>query len=311
MLRSLEFIRRELRKASLSWRCLAATCVFWLCLFSDGNARAQTLDLLRHEVNDKDAFQPLPQTGPPVPGNGQSGPSNGAPHRNDSGPGPHCDSTDDSWEIWALGYVVTSPVWAPLAITGDDGCSAKPLLRFPYADGAPGYVVEFPDSFPDGKWWSLQTSLEYDATFEDLQRISGELLFSTMVRLDVDLQGNELWEHVDGHADSLFLGRVNFLYRFAQNEYMQFRTGCGVNWLADQHDATGFNFHYGMQVFPVKKVAVTSDLDWGTLGNAPVFHGRMTVGMQRRELEIYTGYDFQHVGGADFSGPIAGCRLYF
>ena len=281
-------------------------------------ARAQVLDAIRHETHQHDAFAPMPVE-----------PSNNSSSNNESSSGSSNNTCDSSQSGSIVGDVVngflagmasdehsnvdgsfiaiiTSPIWAPLAIANNDNL-LRPFQRFPYAD-SPGYLNNIT---PDPRIWTFRLSLEYDANLANYQRASGEILFSTFNRIDLNAQGTEIWERKDGKWDSIFFERTNILWRFAQTEFFQFRTGVGMNFLADSKNEVGPTFHYGMQLFTARNSVLTGGIDWGTLGHAPVFHGRMTIGVQRRELEIFTGYDYQRIGDADISGVIAGCRLYF
>ncbi|HZZ71612.1 MAG TPA: hypothetical protein VFE24_05125 [Pirellulales bacterium] len=288
------------------WNARRRFAWFALCLLACGgslggvrSAPAQQLEQVRHDAENKDAFQPLPATDAP------------AGHAPMKGPAAQpVDDLVDDWSGQAILYALAAPVWAPIALTGDD-FQPKPLMRFPFSDGAEGYVVEYPETCHAGKSWTLQTSFEYDAAFSDLQRLSGEALLSTAARFDFDLQGDELFERAHGQLDSLYFGRANLLYRFAQNEYGQFRAGAGVNWLADSHVPLGVNFNYSFQIFPVKGLAFTSGIDWGTLGHTNVFHARATVGIVKRQVEVFTGLEYQRISNVEFGGPVAGLRFYF
>jgi hypothetical protein len=100
--------------------------------------------------------------------------------------------------------------------------------------------------------------------------------------------------------------------RFAQNPIAELRTGIGANWLADRYDADfGFNFTYAVDVYPARPWVVSSELDWGTLGDTSLFHLRLTAGVLLAGFEVFAGYDYLDVGHAAFAGPVAGMRLWF
>jgi len=90
------------------------------------------------------------------------------------------------------------------------------------------------------------------------------------------------------------------------------RTGLGMNWLSDSVDSDfGFNFTYGGDWFPRKPWVISSTIDWGRLGHAALFHGRATIGMNYRRWEIYAGYDYYDVGGAQIDGFVTGIRFWY
>ena len=58
---------------------------------------------------------------------------------------------------------------------------------------------------------------------------------------------------------------------------MEFRSGIGLSWLADQQDANfGFNFTYAVDVYPARPWIVSTEIDWGWLGDTSLFHARLT-----------------------------------
>ena len=89
--------------------------------------------------------------------------------------------------------------------------------------------------------------MEYATDFDDLQRIGGHLLLSTRTRFGLDTETSYFQEQLPGDRhDHLWLGDCNVVYRFAQSEHAQFRTGIGFNWMDDPADTDfGFNFTYG------------------------------------------------------------------
>ena len=59
------------------------------------------------------------------------------------------------------------------------------------------------------------------------------------------------------------------MFRFAQSPRSQWRAGIGFNWLDDPIDTNfGFNFTYGFDLFPRRPWVLSTELDWGTLGEA-------------------------------------------
>ena len=73
----------------------------------------------------------------------------------------------------------------------------------------------------------------------------------------------------------------------------------------------GFNFTYGADLFLVKPLVLSLELDAGTLGKVGAFHARGTAGVLWRGWEVFTGYDYRRIGPVDLQGPVAGVRLWF
>ena len=93
---------------------------------------------------------------------------------------------------------------------------------------------------------------------------------------------------------------------------MTMRAGLGLNWLTDSSDTDlGFNFTYGGDLFPAKPWVISGEIDWGTLGHAGLFHGRTTVGICLRQVELFAGYDYFDVGDAQLDGFVSGLRLWY
>ncbi|MBM82299.1 MAG: hypothetical protein CMJ78_17165 [Planctomycetaceae bacterium] len=102
------------------------------------------------------------------------------------------------------------------------------------------------------------------------------------------------------------------VFRFAQSETVQFRTGLGFNWLEDDgHTDAGFNFTYGVDIYPSRPWVFSTTLDLGALGHSGLVHSRTTVGFQWKRLEVFTGYDFFKVGSAEIDGLISGLQIWF
>ncbi len=93
---------------------------------------------------------------------------------------------------------------------------------------------------------------------------------------------------------------------------MQWRAGLGFNWLDDEQATDfGFNFTYGVDVFPVRPLVLSAELDWGTLGSADLFHFRTTAGMIVWHVEVYTGYEYRDIDRTQTSALIGGVRVWF
>jgi hypothetical protein len=52
-------------------------------------------------------------------------------------------------------------------------------------------------------------------------------------------------------------------------------------------------------------------LDAGWIGEAWLIHLRSTVGVQWKQVEVYTGYDYLEIGQVQLDGFVAGVRVTF
>ena len=131
-------------------------------------------------------------------------------------------------------------------------------------------------------------------------------------RFGIDAEADYRYEDLGLGTDDLWTGDVNLVFRFAQSETVQMRSGIGVGWLSDQLGTeAGFNFTYGGDWTPADPWIFSADIDWGRLGETSVFHGRATAGVKYHRLEIYTGYDYYDLGDTAINGLIGGVRLWF
>lgn len=225
-----------------------------------------------------------------------------------------CDDSDD-WhglgELVALG--LTAPFWGPPVMVGDTYSEKGYFPHYPYENDTPGFMVGEFDSPTEGYSAHLRTRLEYADNFDDLSRIGGRVLFEHTWRLGIDSSFDLHREKLGpNNHDDLSLGDANLVFRFAQSDILIMRSGLGVNWLNDDAGTDlGFNFTYGGDLFPVKPWVISSELDWGTLGDATLFHLRGTVGVQLNRVTVYTGYDFLDVGRSQTHGLIGGLELWF
>jgi hypothetical protein len=100
------------------------------------------------------------------------------------------------------------------------------------------------------------------------------------------------------------------LFRFAQSDELQFRSGIGANWLDDHEGAyAGFNYPYGVEWYPAKPLAIKSLIDLGEIGKAGMVHIRLTIGALFQRWELFTGYDFRQIGDVRITGPLAGLQF--
>ena len=216
---------------------------------------------------------------------------------------------DEALAYLALG--ATAPFWGPHCLLSDDFSLSGYFCRFPYRQGL-GYIDNV--SSPGlTRPLAVRLDAEYVATFDRLDSIAGHLLVETAPRFGLAASWTELREHLaDGNCDTLSLGDCNVVYRFVQASWAEFRTGCGVDWMADGGGANfGFNFIYAADFFPAKPWVVSSELDCGALGRAAEFRVRTTAGVVLHGVETYVGYEYTDIGRGHWNGLIGGLRLWF
>ena len=154
---------------------------------------------------------------------------------------------------------------------------------------------------------------DYVEAFDHLDLINGHILVSTTSRFEFDARIQHLGETMPGGPDDeLWIGDCNVMFRYAQASFAQVRAGLGINWLNDpSRTDLGFNFAYGIDLFPVKPFIFSTVMDAGTLGHAGLFRFRSTAGVAYKRLEFYTGYEYTDIGRTHWNGLIGGVRLWF
>ena len=222
------------------------------------------------------------------------------------------DHDDDGLEIGSIVVtgIVTSPFWVPAIALGDDYELAAWFPDAPYDDVPGALVIESPLPANTSDW-TAHLRGEYSNDFDKLNRAGSSLLLEHSSRFGIDTSWDYRYhDPLVGH-DDLWTGDFNIVYRFAQSERVQFRSGLGFNWLSDEIDTDiGFNFTYGADFFPAEPWVISAVIDWGRLGKASLFHGRVTVGLVLDRFEIYTGFDYYDVGGTQLNGFIAGVGVW-
>ncbi|MDZ7617498.1 MAG: hypothetical protein U1E05_10865 [Patescibacteria group bacterium] len=241
--------------------------------------------------------------------------------------------------VWLSMYAamasVALPIGMPVSATQDDMTFNGRFQRYPYhiTHGSvvrPGTEAAIYETLiagfdMDSQWvskgpfqprlsrWSGRFSTDYGSEFNDVDRVSGRLLFNTASRFGLDAEANYFGEHTHrGERDRLWLGDGNLIFRFAQGDRSEWRVGVGLNWLdAPQKTDYGFNFTYGFDLYPCRPWIMSLDIDWGTLGHTGLFRLRTTTGVVIWGLESYIGYEYLDIGRTDSNSLIAGVRLWF
>ncbi|MGE0606281.1 MAG: hypothetical protein AB7O62_04075 [Pirellulales bacterium] len=265
-----------------------------LLLFGQKPCNAGLLDAVRGEVREEHS-------------------GSNAPKKPRGSSSSYCDGSDDASDTigWICLYTVASPFLVPRALLQDEGGEAF-FPRFPF-DGHRGHLaVESPER-DHVKLWGLRLSGEYASNLSDVERLTGKALLSMPFRLGIDTQWNYLHEQLPtGRTDDLWTGDFNLVYRFAQADWAEFRAGAGLNWFADRMgDRYGFNFTYGWDLTCLRPFIWSTEFDIGSLGDALLFHGRTTIGVEYRHVELFVGYDYTSYESAHLHGLISGLRLWF
>lgn len=249
------------------------------------------------------------------------------------------DDHDDPFaKVLFLGawYTITSPFWGPVAALDDSYKTTAYFDDYPYANDRDGILVfqrkrcdcgallsdseVRPDHEPWCAWhggsskrFSGRFTAEWAEQPGDMSRIGGRLQLSTSSRFGLDTQMDWLREPSSGPLDDqLWLGDCNVVFRFAQSERAQFYSGIGFNWLDDPIDTNfGFNFTYGVDLFPARPWILSSSIDWGQLGHANQFRFRTTAGLMINRVEVFAGYEYLDIDRTQINTYVAGVGIWF
>ena len=163
------------------------------------------------------------------------------------------------------------------------------------------------------KEWSGSFGFEYGSSFDGLDRRSVGLLFEHSSRVGIDFKWDSYVEDLGGgFSDELHLGDVNLLFRVAESENYLIRAGMGVNILGDAFGSdAGFNVTAKADLFPVKPLVLSGELDLGTIGDAEMFHIAGKAGFMLKRFEVFGGYDYRTIGGVALQGPMVGVQVWF
>src|SRR5690606_15241811 len=185
--------------------------------------------------------------------------------------------------------------------------------EYPYENGYAGFMAsEFAEE-SSRQPFSVRAGVEYGLNFDDVQSVGGKLAIDfPSYRLTFDSGWTSYFERDgSGGTDDFTVGDVNLVFRFVENPRTIWRTGVGVNWLADSGGEAGFNFTYGIDYFPLRPVVWSSELDWGTLDSETLLRLRSTVGVQLRDFEVYTGVEYLDVREERFTTMLFGVRYWW
>jgi hypothetical protein len=293
--------RRRFTFASPAPACGLALAI---ALGTATDTRAQsTLGAIREEVRAEPSPERLPES------NTAPAPATPPPSKD-----PDRLAYPDKDEDELLGglclLLLAAPVYLPIAGTHDNYTHSMYFPDYPYETGSTGVLT---NGGTGSKGFGGYISFDDSHNFDQVNTVRNELMVSTSSRFGVRASESYLTEQLPGRTvDHLWIGDANFILRFAQCDYAQFWTGLGARWLTDDFgNELGFNFTYGADLFPCKPWIISANLDAGNLGNAGVFHGRITSGLAWRRFELYAGYDYLRIDTVDIAGPVAGMRVWF
>lgn len=284
-----------------NWACLLpfVLCLLFLPAFiysDDGK-----LGNIRKETKDSGSKRNPPKS--------DSSSSSSSSKRDNSS----CDDTSSFLgEIFSpiIGYILISPYYVPHHFW-DEGFSTPLYFHpYPYFNANQGYFSL--DETENTRFWAIDLSPEFKVYKDEVYGYGLNLNIRANFRIELQADYNYLEEKLDnGSTDSLALGNVNLLFRFAQNPYLLMRSGIGMNMLIDTEDDFGFNFTYSADIYPIKPLFLSARIDLGGLGDATFIRFRATVGFIWKQFELNAGFEYYDIGDVSLEGGTLGFKVYF
>ena len=153
----------------------------------------------------------------------------------------------------------------------------------------------------------------YGTDFDDIDSWNTQFRFDSSDSIGFDFQWAHLREKLEGlPSDSLNLMDFNLTVPWVKSESMIVRVGGGINLLSDSIGTeVDYNLTLSADFFPVKPMVIGFEIDHGELGSAHQTHLLSTVGLNWRQVEFMTGFEYRKIGQAEVKGPILGMRLWW
>ena len=160
--------------------------------------------------------------------------------------------------------------------------------------------------------FNLRFEIDSASDEDDVNRSGFGLLFNATGGLGIDTGVRIFREQDADFRDHMWIGDFNIVYELFPTEFARTRAGVGFNWLADRYGSEGgLNLTLGSDLF-AGPLVFSGEADLGTLGDADLFHGRLTVAARPgQHLEIFAGYDYLDIGGIEIKGVVGGIRFRF
>ena len=159
--------------------------------------------------------------------------------------------------------------------------------------------------------WFSRVTVQGGSDFDGLGQGGIGLLLQPTNSLGLEASATLFRESSTAFRDHLWLGDVNLLFEPVSGD-VRFRFGIGLNWLGDAYGGeAGFNLTTGTDIRLSNRWLLTGEIDYGTLGDSDVFHSQVTLGATFGNRELFAGYNYYDIGGAELDGVIFGLRFRF
>ena len=208
-------------------------------------------------------------------------------------------------------------------------------LAYPYADGAPGYLVHrearftpAPDAAPEVKadaeklprmyYGGGAVYGEYGDFGDGLRRYGvGARVGFSYVFAQTDWQ--RFIEHLsDGSTDTLTLGMLGVGLAIPRGTSLRVNLGVGLSYAHDSLGLeSGWYAELGADAFPIRPLVISVDVRGGWVRadqyspQTFIGTGRATAGVIWDRFEVYAGWQATWIESVTLDGPIGGLRVWF
>jgi len=188
--------------------------------------------------------------------------------------------------------------------------------RFPYESRRSGWVIDPWEGNPkEHRTVSGRIAAEGSYQYRGLWR-TGVSARVGSPRVDVDTQLSFYIEPAE--RDGMYLGETMLNFAPVALPGIVWRVGVGTRYMADarlpgsgpREFAAGWNVGTSLDVFPGNPFVISARVDRGTLYRTPVWRARATIGVVRRHIELFVGYDHTQVERVSLGGPLLGLRAW-
>lgn len=160
------------------------------------------------------------------------------------------------------------------------------------------------------QWYGRMTAF-VGSDFEDISLGSFGLLLQCPGFLGLDISAAMLRESGTSFRDHLWVGDANLVFEGTTGD-LRSRIGVGLNWLGDRYGGeAGFNLTAGFDWQLARRLVLTGEADFGTLGDSDLFHGQISIGRQIQNAELMLGYNHLDIGGTTIGSAFTGVRFRF
>ena len=204
------------------------------------------------------------------------------------------------------------------------------FLRYPYADGRPGYMVERKPGQEETsvRDQAVRVSAEGAYLYGDVWRSSAQLRllapsFYFQARYDFLLEGpTPVLDHdleiQDTVRDRLHFANVEAGCQLFSGPKVAGRLGvAGVLMIERPYGGGGdvipaVLFVSELDAYPIRPLVLSARAGLGRfVGGAMLLEARATVGASLRNVELFAGYDHRQIGRVHLGGPTVGLAVRF